>query len=445
MQLRWFILLVSSICFEGLGRKYLPGVPSGVFYFFKDVVLLAGVFWMRPAPDLRRTVRWLYRGFQVWALVAIAWTIIEVFNPESPSKLLALTGLRAYWLWWLAPVAVASSLRAQQAKRRAIYFLALAAIAIAALGAFQFASPADSTVNLYSTVDGAEVYAEQVASTGRARVSSTFSFLSGFSAFTVLVPTLLLSLGLEAKDRRLRTLVLVATLVCAAALPMSGSRSSVLAGGAVLLITAWTAGLFFTKVGRRILVGGLVAVVLAVVAFPQALEGVRSRFAAEDETASRLESMATVLPPVALATFDYPLAGLGTGMQQNSRMALNVESARYEAELVAGRYLIELGPIGYLLVWIADFGLVVALVRASSILKRGGRRAAAGAALAYATLALLTNSPFDHISQALFFLGCGFILSEVQEVLSAASAAAAQAQAQAQATTATTTPIAIPR
>jgi len=440
MQLRWFILLVSSICLEGMGRKYLPVVPSAVFYFFKDVVLLAGVFWMRPSPDVRRTAHWLYRGYQVWTVVAIVWTIIEVFNPESPSKLLALTGLRAYWLWWLAPVAVASSLRGQQTKRRAIYFLAVMSIGIAILGAFQFAAPPDSTVNLYSTVDGQEVYATAatVAATGRARVSGTFSFLSGFSAFTVLVPTLLLSLGLEAKDGRLRTVVLVATLVCAAVLPMSGSRSSVLAGVAVLLITAWTAGLFFTKVGRRILIGGIVAVVLAVVAFPQALDGVRSRFEG-DETEGRLESVATVLPPVALASFDYPFAGIGTGMQQNSRMAMNVASTGYDAELVAGRYLIELGPIGYLLVWIANFGVLVALVRASSILRRGGRRAAAGAALAYAALALLANSPFDHISQALFFLGCGFILSEVQEVLSAASAAAAQAQA------ATATPIATPR
>ena len=34
--------------------------------------------------------------------VAFIWTVIEVFNPDQLSKLLALVGLRAYWLWWLA-------------------------------------------------------------------------------------------------------------------------------------------------------------------------------------------------------------------------------------------------------------------------------------------------------------------------------------------------------
>ena len=35
MQALWYTLLVSSICLEGLGRKYLPAVPSLVFYFLK--------------------------------------------------------------------------------------------------------------------------------------------------------------------------------------------------------------------------------------------------------------------------------------------------------------------------------------------------------------------------------------------------------------------------
>jgi hypothetical protein len=429
MAFRWFVLFVSSICLEGLGRKYLPGIPSAVFYFLKDAVLILGYFWMRPPLQVRMTMKRLYRGFGVWMAAAMAWTVIEVFNPENSSKLLGVVGLRAYWLWWLAPVVVATALQNARTKRRAIYFLLLISIGISALAALQFASPPDSAINLYSTVDGEEVYATvaTVATTGRARVSGTFSFLSGFAAFTVLVPTLLLSLGLETKDRKLRRAALIATLISAAVLPMSGSRGSVVLGVLVLVITTWTAGLLFTRVGRRVIIGGIIAVVLATVAFPEALEGVRARFDSE-ETGDRLQSTFTVLPPVAMTTFDYPTMGVGTGMQQNVRSSLGVPASTYVEELPAGRYLVELGPIGYLLVWVSTLGMMVALIRASFILKRGGRRAAAGAALSYAAITFFTNTAFDHISQALYFLGCGFILSEVMNVNAEAAARAREHQ-----------------
>jgi hypothetical protein len=270
---RWFMLLVSSICLEGLGRKYLPGIPSAFFYFLKDIVLVAGYFWMRPPLEVRQSAKYLFRGFGVWMAAAMAWTVIEVFNPENSSKLLGFIGLRAYWLWWLAPVVVATAIRNAKNKRRAIYFLLATSIGISILAAAQFASPPDSAINLYSTVDGEEVYASMatISTTGRARVSGTFSFLSGFAAFTVLVPTLLLSIGLEAKERKMRRLALAATLVLAAVLPMSGSRSSVIVGGLVLIITTWTAGLLFTRVGRRVVIGAIATVVLATVAFPEAL------------------------------------------------------------------------------------------------------------------------------------------------------------------------------
>jgi hypothetical protein len=417
MEFRWFALLISSICLEGLGRKYLPGIPAAVFYFFKDAVLVAGYFLIRPPLEVRQAAKWLYRGFGVWTGAAIAWTVIEVFNPENSSTLLGFIGLRAYWLCWIAPIVVAAALRKANAKRRAIYFLLAMSVSIAVLAAMQFASPPDSSINLYSTVDGEEVYASvaTVSATGRARVSGTFSFLSGFAAFTVLVPTLLLSIGLEAKDRSLRRLALAATLACAAVLPMSGSRASVIVGALVLVITSWTAGLLFTRIGRRVVIGAIATVVLATVAFPEALEGVQARFEGGD-TEGRLQTIGTILPPVAMASFDYPTMGIGSGMQQNVRSTLGVPPSAYVEEIPAGRCLVELGPIGFLLVWVADLGIMIALIRAGLILKRAGRRAAAGCALSYAFLTFFSNNPFDHISQALFFVGCGFILSEVVDV-----------------------------
>ena len=420
MQTYWFLALLASICLEGLARRTFPQVPSIAFYLLKDLILVLGYFWFRPQAAVTRVAKYLYRGFGVAFLGTLIWTIVEVANPEQPSLVLAAIGLRAYWLWWIAPPVIATVLQNPYHRRRAIFVLAFMAIGIAVLAAMQFVSPADSAINVYSIVDGEELHSSDSAvvySTGRARVASTFAFTSGFSDFTILVPVLLLSLGLETSDKRLRTVSLVGTALTAIALPMSGSRSSVILGLGVLAITCWSAGLFFTRLGRRIIMGGVVGVIVAGVIFPDAIFGVGSRFTdSASETTGRLMTAATIIPPVALATFDYPMAGAGTGLMQNAAYSLHVYPA-YAAELELHRYLVELGPVGFLLAWTTKLGLMVAFLRAYKILKKAGRRSSAGAALSYAAVTFFGHITFDHVWQALYFVGAGFILAETKSAL----------------------------
>jgi hypothetical protein len=418
MQVAWFALLLWSICLEGLGRKYLPAVPSVAFYLLKDVLLFVGYIRFPPPPFITGLARRLYGGFRIPLLLAFGWTVVEMFNPDHKSLPLAFLGLRAYWVWWIAPVVVAGVLRDAKTKRKAIMLLAVTAGAIAILAAVQFASPPTSAVNLYTVQNGEEIYADiaTVHATGRARVSGTFSFLSGFSAFTILVPALLLSIGMTTDDKKVRTYALVAMSMSAAVLPMSGSRSALFLGVGVLILTAYSAGLFFTRAGRRVMVGVIAGSILAATAFPDALTGLQARFENREETSTRILSTFEFLPPVAMATYEYPIGGLGTGMQQNARFSIGV-AADMNIEYENGRYLIELGPFGYLLFWSAKLGLCVALMRCYRILKRANRRAAAGTALSYTFVTVIGNLTFDHVWQSLFFLGCGFILSETASVL----------------------------
>src|SRR5437868_3637914 len=109
-QLFWFASLICSICLEGLGRRYLTQIPSTAFYFLKDIILLFGFVRYRPPPDVSSLVRYLYRGFSVAWIVGLVWTLIELFNPEQQSFVLGVIGLRAYWLWWVAPPLLATAL-----------------------------------------------------------------------------------------------------------------------------------------------------------------------------------------------------------------------------------------------------------------------------------------------------------------------------------------------
>jgi hypothetical protein len=417
----WFFALMCTICLEGLGRKYVPAIPGFFFYFVKDAVLLVGWFRFRPPEYVNRVWRSLYGGFRSAWVGALAWTLLEMVNPSQDSFLLGAIGLRAYWLWWMAPMVIAGVLQDPVEKRRAIYVLSFLAIGISILAMVQFVSPPSSDVNIYAYVDGEAVRADSatVYSTGRARVASTFSYISGFSDFSILVPALLLSLGLGTTDPKPRRAALAGALAAAAALPMAGSRSSLVLGGGVLLGISWSAGLFFTGAGRRVLIGAVVGMAIGTVAFPEALQGVQDRFSSTEETQGRFLEALQILPPVAIATGDYPVAGMGTGMQQNARWMLHLPAIAYAAENENQRLLIELGPLGFILVWLSKVGLVVFLLKCRGILKRAGKGAASGAALAYAWLTFLGNFGFDHVWQALFFAGVGFIFSEVLAVMRA--------------------------
>jgi hypothetical protein len=425
-QTYWFIALLCAVCLEGLGRRYLPFIPSAAFYFLKDLVLIVGWVRFRPSRQITNAAKYLFRGFGIVWVVAFIWTLGEVINPDQQSLILGLVGMRSYWLWWIAPAVIASVLASRTQKERAIYSLLALCICVSLFAAIQFAAPPDASVNMYSVWNGEEVYSADMAvvsSTGRARVASTFAYITGFVDFTILVPTLLLSLGLDAEKPRVRRAALIGTFVAAAVVPMSGSRSSIVMGGAILMLTLWTAGLFFTRVGRRVLIGAVVAATLSVVVFPEALEGVQSRFENQEETSTRFEQLATLLPPVAIAVHDYPFLGTGTGMQQNARATFRI-STKWDVETEVGRYLVELGPIGFLLIWFVKLGLTLALYRSYKILKRAGRRGSAAAALSYSALTIVGNLGFDHNWQALYFIGCGFVLAEVVDVRRVAAAVA---------------------
>ncbi|MEW5847171.1 MAG: hypothetical protein AB2A00_00105 [Myxococcota bacterium] len=411
-----------AICCEGLGRKFLPQIPSVVFYFLKDVFLVGGVLLFGVKPHVKAAVRSLYGRFVPILVLAVTWTAVEMVNPEHQHLGLSLIGFRAYWLWWVAPLVIAGALRDERDRRSVLRALGVISTGIALLAVYQFSQPASSAVNTYALYDGRVMNdVDVVSATGRVRVSSTFSYLSGFVAFTQLVPPILLSLGLAESDRRTRFWCLVGAGLTTAALPMSGSRGPVFIGGAALLAVLHSAGSFRTRAGRRVLMGVAAALVAAFFAFPEATEGVRARFEGRD-TLDRINSGLVILPPVAIAITRYPLLGVGTGMKQNAADAFGVRTPWYN-EGEPGKLLIELGLPGYVLVWLARFGIAWALLRAARILKQRGQPAMAGAAVAYALLTLTIMLVFDHVAQALFFTGLGMILHAV--VNSTPSAAAA--------------------
>jgi len=408
----WVLMLLMSVCFEGLGRKFLPFVPAVAFYFLKDVVLVVGLIRFGIPKEVKKAARFLYGGFLPILGVAIAFTVLQSFNPEQRSLVLAVLGLRAYWLWLLTPLVMASALRDEEDARKSVQALAGIAIVVALFAAYQFRQPASSSVNTYALYEGKEMNdVDTVHSTGRVRVSSTFSYLSGFADFTVLVPMILLALALDQNTRRGRLLMLGAVGACAATIPMSGSRGAVLQAGLGLSCVAYAAGFLATRVGRRVVAGGAVAAVLAVMVSPEAARGISDRFTRNTgESSSRLWESTTIIPVVAMAVYHYPPMGNGTGGQQNAAGALGLMDPKYFAEGENHKILIEQGVLGLAILWTARFGISVALLKASRRLRRARRGGLAGLALGLSAMNLMLNLNFDHVAQALLFIGVGYVL-----------------------------------
>jgi hypothetical protein len=415
----WFAALVVAICFEGLGRKTFRQVPPWLFYFAKDAVLFIGIFRFGFRREIRVAIRKLFGAFGPIMLLAVVWTVLELLNPEQTSLQFGILGLRSYWLWWLAPFPIAAALREHGAQQRAMVVLAATAIVVAVVAALQFSLPADDPLNAYASIDGFALPIEHADTTGRVRVVSTFSYINGFTAFVVIVPPLLLSVGIGRQSSRVRILAVAAAILSAVVLPMSASRQPVVLSTFGLFAVCWYSGLFGRSAGRRALAAGAVAAVALIAFAPDAIEGVRGRFQLEDTRGRFLLGLQHV-PFAAAAIYDYPLFGQGTGMQQNGAQMLHIER-KAVAEGEPGRYLLELGIIGYALLTLMRIGLALSLIRTSRLLCRQGRRPQAGFAIALVPLAFIGQLTFDHVFQALFFCAVGVLLADVSHGISGTS------------------------
>ncbi len=167
----WFALLLGAICFEGLGRRYLPNIPGAVFYFLKDVVLIVGLIRFRIHRDVLSTFSHLYRGFMPIMKLGLLWTFAEIVNPDQKSIALGVLGFRAYWFWWIAPLVVASVLLDPVVRKKVVILQASITIIVSIFAMLQFGAPVDDSLNTYSVVDGEEVTSVAVVTHGpRARV-----------------------------------------------------------------------------------------------------------------------------------------------------------------------------------------------------------------------------------------------------------------------------------
>jgi hypothetical protein len=402
----WWGSLLVSIAVEGLGRRYLP-VPGPVLYFAKDAVLLIGLVVLGRNPAVLAAAQRLAGLVPILLGATAFWCMVTLAFPEHPSLILGILGMRQYLLWWLAPAVVASAVIREGGTGRVEWLLAALALGVAGLAAFQFTQSPTEAINAYAWGNQPGDVAT-VSSTGRVRVTSTFSYISGFSNFVSLATPLLLAAGVGARGNRARVM-LVAAGALAATTPMGGGRAAVLYVALGAFAVLGMSGTFRNRRGALGLAGLIVGVGVGFALAPEAAQGVGNRFDS-DETVGRFRDLALVIPVVPILNAEYPPLGLGVGAMQNAAAWLGVDTG-WESESEAHRLLLEVGVPGYLLVWLSRALMALGLIRAGRGLARSQARPWAGAAWAYAACCMLMPLTTDHVAQSLFFSGVGLILA----------------------------------
>jgi hypothetical protein len=346
--------------FEGAIRKWILPQASELVYFLKDIILLGAYFkfFLSPDTDIRR-----------WRLDAPAGLVMMIccmvvltgaFNTNIGSPVLATYGVKVY-LWYLPLGFMMPYLfRSDKEMANTLFIYSLISIPICLLGIAQFFAGPESWINVYAKSQFAEMNLVSTFGGGseRARITGTFSYITGHSTFTVFFFALCLGLLSGLKDKR-RWVILVAVLpLLAANALMSGSRGAVLT--MIIIGAFFTMVSIFKKVGtgRNVIPYIVLAGAVIMIGVSSFLGSAVKEFENRRKTAgdSVSERILTPFLTVVTSSSEVGLAGYGIGMSHPAVEALRttlklpppkLRCPVYDSEM--GQVLAELGFVGFVM------------------------------------------------------------------------------------------------
>ncbi len=377
--------LLVVVVIEGAMRKWFLPSFTELVYLYKDILVIAiliGYMKKQGKPPL--LVNQLLKPLRLALALFVGYALAVVMNPNSPHFLIPILGVKAYCLYIPLTFVVA---RMFSDKEKLVAFLkwySVIVLPVALIGVMQFMdSDPTSTVNRYAWRMEASNPTRDVASffdsagSHYVRITGTFSYVTGLSAYLPVMFSLLLGLiSLNSTRQMSRALQWVFYLCIGAVIVisfMTGSRGAVLA---IALIAMFF--YFFSprkQLFRRlqqIIVIGLLVYLSFTVLFPQAYDAFYTRaFSAGQESDENMERLLDPLRiPVDEAAYAGPF-GYGIGLTQNGVPAIlrmlgmsgQTERLPVMPESEPGRVMLEVGVIGFLFYTLVRILLLIMLCR----------------------------------------------------------------------------------
>jgi hypothetical protein len=434
---RWRLAIQAVMVWlvlEGAVRKWIFPGSQDLIYFAKDVILIAAY-----AGFLRHKAALRYRAPSAplltgGILLAVGWGAFEIFNPNLPNLLVGVLGFKAYFLYVPLMYILPAVFRTDEELVGFLRRYCLLAIPQGLLATLQFMSPASSALNAYARSSDVG-YVATFGSSTYVRVTGTFSFITGLSSYLV-ATTVLILLVLAVYNWRFRgNLLLYLSLALAAVgMLMSGSRGPVVTVAMLFPLYWWL------TVGRerggsrtlgRLLIGLSLVGGLVVWLGGEAWTAFVGRASAASDFASRITS--PLLSPYYLLS-DAGLFGFGIGASHQMAAAVTTDLIPYSwlrglhVEAETGKVMLELGSLGFLLVYFVRLALVFYAFRQVLRLRTRLHRAVATAGLLFCLAVLPGGSIFDVTSGLYSWFFAGLVMVAVrldQKAVAAARVAAA--------------------
>jgi hypothetical protein len=375
-----FVLMI----FEGALRKWVFPSGQALVYLAKDAILLVAylgfmLFGRKDAFALRGT-----ESIQLILLLAFVFGCLEMFNPNSPSILVGVLGVKDYFLYVPLAFILPYAFTSREQFFRLIRLYLLIAIPVAVLGFVQVAAGPSSFLNTYVSYD--EDVPTTLVTFGRdynlIRTAGTFSFISGYATYLSFMALLAIGYNMGRGWRIKSNVIPLLTLARVfGAMFTTGSRTPVYTLAiAAPIIVGWAlyAKILESRTAVRLCLLLPIIMFVGLNASPEALDAYQYRAHESDGAFDRWSRQAWQLDE---ALSEMPAFGLGIGVTHPGALMIMGAKTQWwlgsypgEEEEIA-RVAEELGVIGVLLLYLARLLVVALAVRCTSSFKDPAYRA----------------------------------------------------------------------
>ena len=365
----WFLVV-----FEGAIRKWIAPGTQEFIYFGKDVFLLGMYLGVAVRGYLSETsdIAQVPRAVRALSWLFVAYVILDLFNPRLANYLVGIFGARNY-LFYLGLMVITPYIFASRGDfYRFLKIQILIAAAVCVLGVVQFGLPPDHAINRYANdLHNMDIAGFNTGAQERARVTGTFSYITGYTSYLTIMAVLLLPFAFVSGGRE-RWLYSVAAVLMLGNTIMTGSRLPValivaLVPAFIQLATfghsdAQQAATIRRRLYLRTVLISAAAFVVIFTFFREPLAGLEKRFDQYNDEGGRMARLYT--EPLRTVQ-EAGLFGYGPGTtHQATPVIMRVVGTWAEmpadmSEEDPGRVMLDLGFAGFLLWYLLRAALIV--------------------------------------------------------------------------------------
>ncbi|HLX22614.1 MAG TPA: hypothetical protein VKR38_04635 [Usitatibacter sp.] len=405
---RLFYIFCAYVVWEGALRKWIWPEGSTVLFLLKDVLLFAALAALlgsgikRPLP-VGRIAPMYQMAIIAWVVATFARVFVDGLSFET------VVGLRYYLSAIPMLILVPQIFADLDSLDRFAYRSAIFAVPVLALGFVQYLSPIDAPINQYAwrfsedQISGFGVAGYDVGGRflqDRARITSTFSYISPYAAYLQCILFASLALLTLSTTKRVRWIAGAVSGLCVLNMFMNGSRAAIVT---TLVFALPIVALAIQR--RSISVTAALAagiVVLAGIVWADALDLFLARVDSSGDSDSRVWG-AVNMPLATLRDTTFVGHGMGSsfaGMGEYTGTGL-VENAIFN-EVIHDRVGLELGVAGYVFVLVLKLAAGFAFAHLAWQSRNARVQAWSLASLAY-QCAWLWQVPFYNSVGAVFY------------------------------------------